>query len=70
MWKIMPDALLWNLKIYAFHQKIQQRVSGPGESTAGVTYLSMRMHPKSYCIFLLKVVATVLTGSRKGAVGG
>ena len=70
MWKIMPDALLWNLKIYAFHQKIQQRVSGQGESTAGVTYLSMRMHPKSCCIFLLKVVATVLTGSRKGAVGG
>ena len=70
MWKIMPDALLWNLKIYAFHQKIQLRVSGPGESTAGVTYLSMRMHPKSCCIFVLKVVATVLTGSRKGAVGG
>ena len=66
----MPDALLWNLKIYAFHQKIQRRVSGPGESTAGVTYLSMRMHSKSCCIFLLKVVATVLTGSRKGAVGG
>ena len=33
------------LKIYPFCQKIQQRASGPGESAAGVTYLSMRMHP-------------------------
>ena len=33
------------LKMYPFHQKIQQRASGLGESAAGVTYLSMRMHP-------------------------
>ena len=39
-----------------------------GESTAGVTYLSMRIHTKSYCIFPLKVSATLLNGSRKGAV--
>ena len=35
------------LKIYAFCQKIHQRASGSGESTAGVMYLSMRMHAKS-----------------------
>ena len=40
-----------------------------GESAAGVTYLSMRIHPKSCCIFPLKVSATLLNGSRKGAVG-
>ena len=43
------------LKIYAFRQKIQQRTSGPGESTAGVMDLSMRIHPKNYCIFPLKL---------------
>ena len=43
---------------YAFHQKIQQRVLGPGESAAGVMYLSMRKHPKSCCNFPLKVAAT------------
>ena len=33
-----------------------------GESTAGVTYLSTRIHPKSSCIFPLKVSATLLNG--------
>ena len=33
------------LKIYTFCQKIQQ-IPQVQESTAGVTYLSMRMHPK------------------------
>ena len=40
-----------------------------GESTAGVTYLSMRIHPKSCHTFPLKVSATSLNGSRKEAVG-
>ena len=40
-----------------------------GESTTVVTYLSMRIHPKSCCIFPLKVSATVLNDSRKDAVG-
>ena len=40
-----------------------------GESTAGVTCLSMRIRAKSYRIFPLKVYATLLNGSRKGAVG-
>ena len=40
-----------------------------GESTAGVACLSMRIHPKSYRIFPLKVSATLLNDSRKGAVG-
>ena len=40
-----------------------------GESAAGVTYLSMRIHPKRCRIFLLKVSATLLNGSRKDAVG-
>ena len=40
-----------------------------GESTAGVTYLSMRTHPKSCHISPLKVSATLLNGLRKGTVG-
>ena len=40
-----------------------------GESTAGVTYLSMRIHLKSCCIFPIKVSATLLNGLRKGTVG-
>ena len=43
--------------------------SCPLESTAGVTYLSMRIHPKSYLIFPQKVTATLLSGSRKCTVG-
>ena len=31
------DVPLGILKKYAFYRKIQQRVSGPGENTAGVT---------------------------------
>ena len=37
---------LWILKIYAFCWKIQQRALGPGESAAGVTYLSENIHEK------------------------
>ena len=33
----LQDIPLRVLKIYAFYQKIQQRTSGPGENTAGVT---------------------------------
>ena len=40
-----------------------------GESTAAVICLSMRIRPKSYRIFPLKESATLLYGSRKGAVG-
>ena len=43
--------------------------SSAGESAAGVTYVSMRIHSKSCCIFPLKVFATLLNGSRKDAVG-
>ena len=46
------------LKIYAFCQKIQQKALGPGESTAGVMYLSMGIHLKSYRI-VPKKVATI-----------
>ena len=35
------DILLRILKIYAFYQKIHQRASGPGESTAGVTSICL-----------------------------
>ena len=56
------------LKIYAFSWKIQQRASRPEERTAGVTYLFMRIHPNISCIFPLKVVITLLSSSRKGAV--
>ena len=34
------------LKIYIFCQKIQQRASSLGESTAGVRNLSVRVHQK------------------------
>ena len=57
------------LKLYAFCQKIQQRASGLGESAVGVTYLSTIMYPKNCCILPLKVAATLLIGSRKGATG-
>ena len=53
------------LKIYAFFRKIPQRALGPGESAIGVTKLSMRIHPKSCCIFPKKVAATLLSGLRK-----
>ena len=57
------------LKIYAFYWKIQQRALGPGESTAGIT-TAVRIHQKSCGIFPLKVRATLLNGSKKGAVRG
>ena len=57
---------LGNLHIFL---EIQQRVSGPGEKSAGGTYLSMRIHPKICCIFPLKVATTLLSGSRKSTIG-
>ena len=57
------------LKINVSCWKIQQRGSSPGDNIAGVMYLSMGIHPKSCCIFHLKVAKTLLSGSRKGAVG-
>ena len=60
---------LWILKIYAFYWKIQQRALGPGGSAAGVTYLSVRIYMKSCHIFPKNVAATLLSGSRNGAVG-
>ena len=52
------------LNIYVICWKIQQRHSGPGDSTAGVIYLFMRIHPESCCISPLKVAATLFSGSR------
>ena len=46
-----------------------RRALGPGESTAGVTHLSMKISLKICHIFPLKVAATLLNGSRKAAVG-
>ena len=51
-----------------FCWKIQRRASGPGKSTAGDMYVSMRIHPKSCCIFPLKVATALLIGSRKDTV--
>ena len=65
----LKEKQLGILKIYTFCQKIQQRVSGPGESASGVTHLSMRIHPKSFLISPLKGATTLLSGSWKGAVG-
>ena len=39
------------------------------ESTAGVTYLFMRIHPKSCRIFPLEVTTALLNGSRKETDG-
>ena len=57
---------LWNLHILL---EIQQRALGPGKSTAGAKYPSLRIHPKSCHIFPLKFATTLLSGSGKGAVG-
>ena len=48
------DTQLGILKIYALCHTIQQRALVPRESAAGISYLSMRIHPKSCCIFLLR----------------
>ena len=60
------DTRLEILKILCILAEIQQRALGPEEGAAGVTYLSMKIHPK--CIFPLKFAATLLSGSREGAV--
>ena len=65
---LFMDCKLQTVNIYAFCWKIQQRASGPGDSAAGVTYLFMRIHSKSCCIFPLKVAATLFSDSRQGAV--
>ena len=54
--------LATDLKNICILPEIQKRVSGPGGSAAGATYLSMRIHPKSCCIFPLKVATTLLCG--------
>ena len=53
---------------YEFCQKNQQKGTGPGDSTAGVVYLSMKIHPNSCFISPLNVAATLLSVSRKGTV--
>ena len=63
------DTQLVILKILAFCWKIKQRASVPGESAAKVAYQSMRIHPKSWPIFPVKVTTTLRNGSRKGTVG-
>ena len=40
-----------------------------GESAAGATYLSLRIHPKSLYLSPLKVATTLLSGSGKCAAG-
>ena len=60
---------LWILKIYACCWKNQQMVLGSGESTTGVTYISMGIHRKRCPIFPLNVATTLLSGSRKDGVG-
>ena len=62
------DTPLGILKIYKFCLKNQQRALDPGESAAGVRYLSLTIHLKSCGIFPQNVIAILLNGSRKGAV--
>ena len=40
--------------------EIQQKALGPGANNAGITYTSMGIHPKSCCIFPLKITATLM----------
>ena len=54
--------------IYAFCWKFSRRPWAQ-ESAAGTTYMPLRIRPKSCYIFPLKVAATLLSGSGKGAVG-
>ena len=49
--------------------ELQQRALGPGESAAEITYLSLRIHPKSCYSFPQQVATTLLSGSGKGTVG-
>ena len=53
-------------KINTFCRKIQQRASGPGESAAGFTYLSMRIHSKSWRIFPPKSCRNFTKWFKKG----
>ena len=56
------------LKIYSLLGNSVEGL-GPGLSTAGVTYLSLRTHWKRYYIFCLKVARSFFSGSGKGTVG-
>ena len=40
--------------------EIQQKALGPGANNAGITYTSLGIHPKSCCIFPLKITATLM----------
>ena len=53
------------LGILGIMLEIQQRASSPGDSAAGATYLSLRMHPKSCRISPLKVTATLTSVQEK-----
>ena len=68
-WPKLKVNQLGILKSTHLCRKILQRVSGSGKSSARFTYLSLRVHPKSYWIFPLKVASTFLNGSRKSTVG-
>ena len=57
------------LENFTHCSKIQQEALASEESTAGVMYLFMRMHPKNCCTIPLKGATTLLSGSKKGAVG-
>ena len=48
--------------------EIQQKALGPGVNNAGITYTSMGIHPKSCCIFPLKITATLM-GKLAGPFG-
>ena len=58
------ESHLRNLRILL---EIQQKTLGPGEHSWDD--IPLRIRPKSCYIFPLKVAATLLSGSGKGAVG-
>ena len=57
------------LKIYAFCQKNQQMVSGPGWSCWGYVSIYENTAKKLLHLFPLKFATTLLIGSRKGPFG-
>ena len=65
----LQDTQLGILNFFAFCWENQQKALGPGESAAGVTDLSMRIHRKSCFLFPLKFATTLLSGSKKAIVG-
>ena len=63
------DIQLVILKLYTFYRKMQQGLSGPGESCRGYVSVYENTPEKLPQSFPLKFGTTLRNGSKKGAVG-